>query len=268
MGWRAKLRQTLGLLRIYIADGLAYRAAGVIWVLTDVATAVTMPLVWLAANRNGPIAGYSPSDLVLYYLSMLMLGSFITSHFMWEISAEIREGAFSSHIVRPVSYLRFILVRNLAWRMVRSLIFLPFFCLILAFYRGSVDVSRIHLGWELWTAVALGHLVSVMFVLAMSMIALFTQEAQSIFELYYFPMLFLSGQLFPIALLPDWVRWLAVVFPFYYTTGVPTEIMVGRLSGSAAVQAMGVQLLWAGVSYLLFKALFAKGSRVYTGVGM
>ncbi|MCW5939587.1 MAG: ABC-2 family transporter protein [Fimbriimonadaceae bacterium] len=268
MGWRAMWRQTLGLIRIYIADGLAYRASGVIWVLTDVASAVTMPLVWLAASRGGPIAGYSSSDLVLYYLCLLMLTSFIMCHFMWEISFEIREGMFSAHIIRPVSYMHFILSRNLAWRVVRSLIFLPFFLAILYFYLGAVEGKSVYLGWELWASVVLGHLVSVVFVTALAMIALFTQEAQSIFELYYFPMLFLSGQLFPIALLPDWVRGLAVVFPFYYTTGVPTEIMVGRLAGPAAWQAMGIQVVWIGVSYVLFRVLFAKGTRHYAGVGM
>lgn len=261
-------RQWAGLFQIYIQDGLAYKASGMIWVMTDVSTAVTMPLVWLAAAANGPIGGYTSSGLVLYYLCLLMLSNFITCHFMWDISSEIKEGVFSSHLVRPVPYLQFIIVRNFAWRCVRCVIFLPWFFLILYFYRGAIGEPHLNLGWEFWLSVLLGHTLSVVFVTAMAMIALFTQEAQAIFELYYIPMLFLSGQLFPLALFPDWVRNVAIVFPFYYTTGAPTEILIGRLSGAAMYPVLGIQLVWIAVSLLGFKLLWSKGLKQYASVGM
>lgn len=261
-------RQWSGLFKIYIQDGLAYKASGAIWVLTDVSTAITMPLLWLAASPSGSIASFGRSDIVLYYLCLLMLQGFIVCHFMWDISFEIKEGVFSSHIIRPVPYLQFILVRNFAWRCVRSTIFLPWFLLILYFYAPALGQPTLNLSWPFWVSVLLGHLVSVTFVTALAMIALFTQEAQSIFELYYVPMLFLSGNLFPLALFPDWVRNVAVVFPFYYTTGAPTEILIGRTTGQQVYVVLAIQLLWLALSYGLFKFLWARGTRQYTGTGM
>jgi ABC-2 type transport system permease protein len=111
-------------------------------------------------------------------------------------------------------------------------------------------------------------MVSITFVLALSMIALFIQEAQSVFELYYFPMLFLSGQLFPVSMMPDWVRSVAVIFPFYYTTGVPTEVCVGKLSPGEAHQMIGIQVAWIVCAYLAQRVLWKFGLRAYTAVGM
>lgn len=261
-------RQVTGLYRIYIQDGLAYKAAGFIWILTDVTTAVTMPLVWLAASKSGMIAGFTGSDLVVYYLCMLLISCFVVCHYMWDISWEIKEGTFSAHIIRPVPYLRFILVRNFAWRCVRTSIFLPFFLLILWGYSSSIGAVRLNLGWEFWLSLALGHTLSVVFVTGLAMVALFVEEAQSIFEIYYFPMLFLSGQLFPLALFPPWVKNVAAFFPFYYTTGAPTEILTGRLAGDASVRALATQVLWIAFAYLMFKVLYRYGSRRYSGVGM
>ncbi|HCE01185.1 MAG TPA: hypothetical protein DER07_09105, partial [Armatimonadetes bacterium] len=65
---------------IYFQDGIAYRASGLIWITTDVVTAVTMPLVWASAAKGGYIQGFSAGDFVVYYLSMLMIASFVTSH--------------------------------------------------------------------------------------------------------------------------------------------------------------------------------------------
>lgn len=262
------LRKWRAVFSVYFQDGLAYRAAGVIWIMTDVVTAVTMPLVWAAASSSGTIAGFTTSDFVLYYLCMLLLGSFITSHMMWDVAQEIKEGQFSSQIIRPIGFFQFTFFRNLAWRIIRFSLFAPFFLLLLWAYRGHLGDAVLELGWVFWASVVLGHLVSFAFVMMMSMIALFFQETQSIFGLYYIPMMFLSGQLFPIAVLPDWARAGAMLFPFYYTTGAPTEILIGRLSGGAAVQALGAQVLWIAVCAMMANVFWKRGLPHYTGVGM
>jgi len=265
---RWTLRKWWAVFSIYLQDGIAYRASGLIWVTVDLATAVTMPLVWARASRSGPIGGFTTSDFILYYLCMLFLGSFVTSHIMWELAMEIKEGQFSTMLLRPMSFYQLNFFRNLSWRFIRPVLFAPFFVLLLFAYRGYLTHATIHLGWDFWASLVLGHLVSFTFVMMMAMLALFTQEVTSIFELYYIPMLFLSGQLFPIAMLPHWAANLAKLFPFYFTTGAPTEILIGRVAGPAVYQALGMQILWIAICYGLSRVLWAKGLRHYTGVGM
>ncbi len=261
-------RQFRALFSIYIQDGLAYKASGLIWVLTDVATAATMPLVMVAAAKGGILAGFAASDFVLYYLVMLLITSFVQSHFMWEVAHEVKEGVFSSQIIRPVGYLKFMAARNLAWRCVRTIIFFPLFLAILFAYKHLIPDPHLVLTWYSLLSILLGHLVSLTFVMAFAMLALFLQEANSVFELYYVPMLFLSGQLFPIAIFPEWVRQVALIFPFYYTTGVPTEMIIGRISAVQAPQMLAIQAAWILGSFVAFKIMFHYGTRHYTGVGM
>jgi len=260
-----KLRAVFG---IYFQEGLAYRASGLIWILTDVTTAVTMPLVWSHASSTGAIGGFKTSDFVLYYLCMLMLGSFITSHIMWELATEIKEGQFSTALLRPINFFQLCYARNLSWRIIRCSLFLPFFLILLFFYRGLLGEATLFLGWQFWASFILGHFVSFTFVMMMSMLALYTQEVYSIFELYYVPMLFLSGQLFPVSLLPPWAATLAKLFPFYFTTGAPTEILIGRVSGDALLPTLGIQVLWIVITSVAAKFLWKRGLRHYTGVGM
>ena len=255
---------------IWFQDGIAYRASGLIWILTDMVTAMTMPLVWARASSsvNGSIAGFTTSDIVLYYLCMLLLSCFITSHIMWEVATEIKEGNFSAALMRPISFHQFTFFRNLSWRIIRMGLFTPIFVLLIFAYRSYIHAPALNLSWEFWLAVVLGHLVSYNFVMMMSMIALFVQEVYSIFELYYVPMLFLSGQLFPVSMLPEWARNLAMLFPFYFTTGAPTEILVGRVVGPDVHRVLATQVIWVLVCYGLSKVLWRKGLRYYTGVGM
>jgi ABC-2 type transport system permease protein len=243
---RAAVRKWKAVFGIYFQDGLAYRASGIIWILTDLVTAITMPLVWASASGGGSIAGFGSSDFVAYYLALFAINSFVTSHIMWELAMEIREGRFTVFLLRPISFYWFTFLRNLSF---------------------LADVT-IQPTWEFWAALAGGHLVSITFVLMMSMIALFTQEAQSIFELYYVPMSFLSGYLFPIALLPEWARSLAHFFPFYYTTGAPTEILLGRMDRAGAHNVLLIQAAWIVGCYLAAQVLWKKGLRHYTAIGM
>lgn len=264
------LRKWRAVFGIYFQEGLAYRASGLIWVMTDVTTAVTMPLVWAKATQasGSAIAGFTSADFVLYYLCMLLIGCFVTSHILWELAMEIKEGQFSMALVRPMSFYQVTFLRNFSWRIIRPTLFLPFFLIMLWAYRGYLHDAHVYVGWQFWLALILGHLISFNVAYTMSMLALYTQEAQSLFELYYIPMLFLSGQIFPIAVLPGWTKQLPYFFPFYYTTGLPTEILVGRVPKANMPTLLAGQIAWLAGAYLVGQLLWKRGLRHYTAVGM
>jgi len=255
---------------IFVQDSLAYRASMIIWIMTDLVTAVTMPLVWAHASAasGGPIGGFSTGDFVLYYICLLLITNFVTSHIMWDIAMEIKEGQFTVYLVRPLSFYQYTFFRNLSWRIVRVLLFAPMFVILVALYHSYLGGEHVFVTWQFLLSLILGHLVSFTFVMMMSMLALFTQEVFSIFELYYVPMIFLSGQLFPVAMLPHWAQTLAKLLPFYFTTGAPTEILIGRVTGDAVYQTLMMQVLWIAIAYGASKALWTKGLKFYTAVGM
>lgn len=252
---------------VYFQEGLAYRASALIWILTDLTTAATMPLVWSAAAGNRAIAGFRGGDFVLYYLCYLLVQSLVTTHIMWEISGEIQSGQFGVALLRPMGYLRFTFFRSLAWRVFRTTLFFPIFLLLLFLYRGHLAGTHLELGPQFWVSLALGHFVSFCFVTAMSMLALLVTEAQAIFGLYYIPMLFLSGNLFPVALLPSWAKMFVYAFPFYFTAGLPTEIMVGRVSGPTGWNLIAGQFIWIVVSLLVGRWLYTFGLKRYASSG-
>lgn len=262
------LRKWRAVFGIYVQDGLAYRASGIIWIITDLITAVTMPLVWASAAGTGTIANYQSGDFVAYYLALFMIGSFVTSHIMWELAMEIREGQFTVYLLRPFSFYWFTFLRNLSWRILRTGLSAPFLLLLVAAYWSYLQNVNLNFGWQFWASLILGHLVSITFVLMMSMLALFFQEAQAIFELYYVPQMFLSGYLFPIGVLPGWAQFLSNFFPFYFTVGAPTEVLIGRVSGPDVQRVLLMQLMWIAVAFLLGNVLWKKGLRHYTAVGM
>ncbi|CUU06251.1 ABC-2 type transport system permease protein [Armatimonadetes bacterium GBS] len=263
------LAKFLALLRIYIEDSLAYRASAFIWMLTDIIHCLVMPLVWLSAyNGKATIGGYNPGEMVTYYVLMAFVTNFIVSHLMWDLSWEIKEGVLSQWLLRPVPVGWMLFARNLSWRAMRMVMFLPMAALALWYYSRFTTLSPLYLGWEFWLSVLLGHLVSFWVAYALACLAFWLQEVQSVFSLYYVPMLLLSGWVAPIALMPEWLQTLASLMPFRYTTAVPTEIALGKLTGDLMWSQIGIQGLWVLIGMGLTAILWRAGLRQYTGVGM
>lgn len=262
-------RKVRALFVIYFQDSLAYRASGFLWILTDLVQCLIMPMVWLAAyNGRSELGGYHPAQMVMYYLMVALTSNFVVSHLMWDVAYEIKEGLLSQWLVRPFPFLWVLFVRNLSWRVVRTFLFLPMLGLCILYYRSYFDLSLLRLeGWWLLSLV-LGHLVSFFSSFMLANLAFWLQETYSVFGLYYIPMLLLSGWVAPLGLTPGWLQWLAAVLPFRYTTAVPVEIALGKLTSDALGVAILGQFIWAGLGLALGWVLWRKGLHQYTGVGM
>lgn len=260
-------RHFLAFLRISSQETLTYPAQMFIWILTDAVTCFTMPLVMALVAGQGTVRGYTAGDFVLYYLVMLVVTGWVICHVMWEISTEMREGVFTSQLLRPTSYLGFVVARNLSWRVQRTVLTIPILALLVACYWSYLSQSRIHFSFESVVCLILAQGVSVMFCTAFAMLALFIEEAASFFELHYFPMLFLSGQIFPLEMLPAWAKTVSYFLPFYYTTALPTEMLLGKVPTHLHWPLIGGQVIWIVLCYGVFHLMFRAGVKRYSGVG-
>lgn len=259
----AKLR---ALLVVYLKDCFAYPAATFIWVLADAQAAIVLPAVWLAAG-SATVAGMTHPELVAYYLCSMTLSQFIVCHLMWDMAWDIREGVFSAHLVRPVSYFWSTVARNMAWRLTKLALFLPLLGIAALAY-GGLGKTPLNLGASFWVSVLLAHALSFVVAYCLSMVTLWTTEFMSIFRLYYVPELFLSGRLVPLGALPDWAQSLAGVTPFRYTVAFPLDVLLGKLGGREILIGLAAQSAWTLGFLALGAALFSSGRRVYAGVGM
>lgn len=266
--WR-KWRALVGM---FVQDGLAYKANLVIWIMTDVVTAVTMPLIWLASyNGRAQIHGFAPSQMVTYYLVMLSLTGLIESHIMWDMAADVKSGKFNIYLIRPLSYLMYMYASNLGWRIMRTLLAVPIFALVaFAFrhYLPGLGAGHYHMGPVFWLSVVLGHWVSFAITYAFGLLALWLYETRSLFNFYYLPLIIFSGQLAPLALLPrglqDFVRWT----PFPYTLAFPTSVFLGKVGCVQIEIGLAGQVVWIVLGLLLAAWLWRGGLRRFTAFGI
>jgi ABC-2 type transport system permease protein len=254
--------------RIYAKEAIAYPSVIMIWFLADTLTSVLLPFVWVAAaGTSNMVAGMTRSEMVTYYLIVVVLSQFTTSHLMWDIAYDIQEGMVSSYLVRPLDYMLAKVCHNVAWRTVKFAFFLPVMLFCLVIYHTLAPLSPMYFGPEFFLAAVLGLVLSFLANFAMAMVCFWVVEGRSIMETYYLPETFLSGRVLPLSALPPWAIAGGQFLFFKYTNAFAVDICMGKTGGVEMWRGFGIQCTWIFALGCLGRFAFERGRRQYTGVG-
>jgi ABC-2 type transport system permease protein len=97
--------------------------------------------------------------------------------------------------------------------------------------------------------------------------AFWTTRVSAINQIYFFLLLFLSGQIAPLSILPRAVQIAAKILPFYWTIGFPTELLLGKVTVAGAFIGIGVQIVWLVIAVFLVRFVWRLGVKAYSAVG-
>lgn len=227
------LRAYPALLRVGLAEIIAYRAEFLIWILTTTMPFVQMGL-WSAVTADGAVGRFEQRDVVAYFLGAFVTRIVTGSWVVWELTMEIRSGALAARLLRPLHPLLAISAQHLAAVPVRLIVVSPFLVTlgVLLGGRGAfADPERL-----LITVAALAGAWCLFFLtmVLIATLALWLDSAMSVFDLWLGIHSVLSGYLVPLELFPAWLARLAHYLPFRYIMGFPVETLVGLNDLAAA----------------------------------
>lgn len=236
------------MLRVGLAEAVAYRAEFLIWLLST-----NMPLVmlalWNAVASEAPVGRFGQQDFAAYFLATLVVRLLTGAWVIWELNYEIRHGTLAFRLLRPVHPLVALACENIAAIPLRVLISLPVAVALLVYVGGS-HLTHDPLLLGILPLTILGAWLITF--LAMSMVgtlAFYVESASSLFELWMILFGVFSGYLIPLELFPRWVTLIARFLPFRYMLAFPVELVTGMQSRSRALLELGTQ--WAFVVLLL-----------------
>jgi ABC-2 type transport system permease protein len=242
------------LLRVGLADAVAYRAELLVWLLST-----NMPLVmlalWSSVARDGPVGRFGQKDFVAYYLAGLVVRLLTGAWVVWELTFEIRQGTLSYRLLRPLHPLLAYAAENLAALPLRAAISLPVAGVALWVTAGE-RLTHDPLLLAIFPLTVLGGwLITFLAMAIVGTLAFRVDSATSLFEIWMGLFGVFSGYLVPLELFPDWVRALARVLPFRSMLGFPVELVIGLLPRQQALLELVIQ--WGWIALLLAGARLA-----------
>lgn len=260
------VRALPALFRVGTAEAVAYRAEMVIWILT-----ATLPLImlalWDAVARGGPVSGFGREDFARYYTVNLIARQLTASWVVWELNEDIRTGALSPMLLRPLNPLWLHGARNLAAMPLRLVVLVPLVGALLA-WRPDMGIPLDP--WRIaafLTTSLLAWTIAFAFQSFFGCLAFWFHQSIGLYNLWFGAWSLLGGYLIPIDLLPGTLRAVAEWLPFRYMLGLPVEIGAGLVGADALPALLAAQVGWLGVSLGLLALVWSRGLRRYGAFG-
>lgn len=260
------LRAMPTLVRVGLAEAMAYRAELLIWVLTTTMPLVMLPL-WLAVADTGPVRGFTGDDFVAYFLATFCVRQVTSAWASWTINYEVRSGTLALRLMRPIHPFWAYAVENLAAIPIRLAVAGPIAV------GALIITSRDHVTHDpamlaivfvaligAWAITFLAHV-------AVGALSLWTQSSIKIMDVWTAGFFVLSGYLVPIALFPDEIRWLPDWLPFRYQLGFPVEAITGALSIDEALSLLARQWGFVVALAVACAVLWRRGLRRFQAYG-
>ena len=253
---------------------MSYRAD--FWIHAVLGLASEMAIayfLWAAIFRavgTGEVAGFTFEGMVLYYLAVILLGKLVRGHERdLTIARDIYEGSLTRYLIYPSSYVLFKYAEHLGGLVPAVLQGFLFGALAVWWLDLPLDV-QIDAG-SLVRAAAMVFLANILaFLLRFPLqgVAFWADNVWSLNVMLRLATELFGGFLLPLSLFPDAAREVLDLLPFAYLFYYPVQTLLGRLSPEEWLTGMGIMAVWCLLVALLGAWVWARGHRVYTGVGI
>lgn len=250
------------------ASMLQYRASLFIWMISAVLEPLVYLIVWSAVSttRGGSVGSYTAGDFAAYYIAFMLVNQVTYTWIMYEYEYRIRQGYLSFALLKPVHPIHSDIADNLS----SKLITLPIL-IIIAVILGLLFHPTARLSW--WAilifipVLILAFLVRFLLEWTLALAGFWVTRVGAINQVYFTLILFLSGQIAPLALFPDWLQVVANVLPFRWMIGFPVVLILGQLTPIQALEGLAAQVSWVIASLIIIRFVWRAGLRVYSAVG-
>lgn len=255
-------------LRISTAMMIQYRASGSIWMIGAILDPVIFLVVWSVAARTsgGAVGGMTPSDFAAYYIVLMLINHLTFSWIMEVFQYRVQYGNFNAELLRPVHPIHMDIADNIAYKLVMLVLMMPAVGICIWLFEPAFVVVP----WALAAAIPaifLAFLVRFFLEWTLALVTFWTTRTQAINRTYFGVLMFLSGRVAPIALLPGFLQDLAGALPFYYMIAFPVELAVGRLSPAEAMNGFMIQIFWLAAALGIITSTWKFALKRFSAVG-
>jgi ABC-2 type transport system permease protein len=254
--------------RAEIALQFAYRGAIVIWLLGLIIEPIVYLVVWttVARTQGGAVGGFSAGEFAAYFTVLMIVNQLtFTWHFFF-FEWRVQNGFFSPLLLRPVHPIHNDIAENLTFKLLTFAIVAPVAIVLLASFGATAQTQPWHV-LAFMPALALAMALRFVVEWTLAMAAFWITRTSALNETYFVGMLFLSGQVAPLALFPAFVQGIAFLLPFRWMVSFPVETALGRLGPADVLVGYVAQLGWIAVALVLLRLAWRAGVRRYSAVG-
>ena len=266
------MKKYLSVFRISFQQEFAYRANFVMWRVRNVLRIFLVFFLWdsIFSDPGRTLFGYDRSKILTYVFGILIVRAFVLSARAADVAGEIANGDLSNYLLKPVSYFKYWLTRDLSSKVlnmgfagVEAL--LLFFVLKPPFFIQTQMAPLVIFAASLFLAMFI--YFTLLFITSAVPFWMPEMAWGAHFLMTVIFIEFLSGALFPLDILPKGIQTVLSYTPFPYLLFFPLQVYLGRVVGAEALKGILVSGVWLVILWFAMNAIWKRGLKAYQSHG-
>lgn len=218
--------------------------------------------LWTVLYHQMPktFGSFSLNSMITYAVLSVILDMILTTDIgpHQYLTQQIKTGMITNDLLRPIDFLSHMLLRFSGETMARTAFYVlpPLFASYLLFHLTG-PATFIQAVWFLLSLV-FSWLIMFFCNFLFGLIAFKTLDLVGFFFTYWAMLRFLSGQLIPIWMYPDWMQNWIQYLPFQSIFYTPLSIYTNRFTGDAVWHAVVQQGIWVLVLFGVVRLIWVR----------
>jgi ABC-2 type transport system permease protein len=269
--WTA-LRKYSKIFRVSLVERMVYRIDFLLGTVLRFLPMVATILLWQAifeGSGRGELGGFRRNEMIAYLLLVHISRMFSSMPGLAHgIARDIRDGNLKKYLLQPIEMIPYLvsyrMAHKVAYIATSALPYGLLFFLCRDFFDGFPDGPTFA---AYVASLLMAFLIGFFFEATIGMIGFWFLEVSSFLYIINTISFFISGQMFPLDLLPPFWSGLFRSLPFQYLAYFPASVFLGKIQGEALVRGLLLELGWAVSFILLANWLYRRGLRRYSAFG-
>lgn len=250
---------------------MAYRANFFLEILGGTALFGAILFLWVNVYKNsgGTIGGYTFSEMITYLIGTGLISSSVLLISQGdEIDNDINRGFLSNYLLKPVNVNFFWLSRDIARKILTTIMGLVAFGLIILF-AGKYIITETSpaILFFVFSAVLLGALMHFVFFYLTSVISFWFGRTWGFRFVVRITMEIATGIIIPISFLPGIWKDIFGFLPFRFIAYFPMQIYLGKITMPEMLAGFAQGFVWLIIFVVFGWYLWKKGVKHYTASG-
>ncbi len=222
--------------------------------------------VWSTAAGGETVGGLTRGQFVAYYLVLILVNQITYSQTNWTVGDIIRMGSLNTRLLYPMSPHYPTLADEVAGKVVYLLFVVPVTAILAVLLKPELNASLAQIA-AFVLALGLAWALRFLWGYALALLAFWATRADALLAVQDALVFLLAGQVAPVALLPEALRFLATILPFRSMVGFPVEVLTGQVQGADLLAGFALQAGWLIGTVVVFRLMWRAGLRRYSAIG-
>lgn len=225
--------------------------------------------IYAGKSPDALIGDFTLQAMISYYLLVTVIDALTAvAEDDWQIAEDIKEGAISQFLLKPMDYLTYRLCLYFSGRIIYTAVAIIPVALFIFYLRDYFVAPPDGLTMALFgLSVVLAALLQFFLAYIMALLAFWVLDVSTFIFIQFAFEYICSGHLFPLSILPAALAKALQLTPYPYLVYFPASVYLGHVTGADLARGLAIQATWVMIGYGLARGVWARGIRRYSAAG-